>query len=167
MTKLSTTAQFHATADDMLAILTDPELITRQQQQQGAVEVSVQSEPAAPNRLRQQVDMISYAQGLRGIDRSKTEPTNLTYEWDLARRAGVWHFEGPQGDKVQIDGAIRIEQLDRETTVVHSEFTINVHVPLIGSLIEKVIARQIKGGFAPFEALLREFASKGGRGRQP
>ena len=70
MTKLSTTAQFHTTADDMLAILTDPELITRQQQQQGAVEVSVQSEPAGPNRLRQQVDMISYAQGIRGIDRS-------------------------------------------------------------------------------------------------
>lgn len=164
-TNVSTRGDFPVSPDRMLAIMTDHELITGRHRQQGALEVRVTDRREGDSVLHQDVALREHHRTMRGIDPDKVVDARTSYRWDLDERVCTWRYRGDRGEQVQIDGRIAILPAEQGAEV-RSEVQVKVPVPLIGSMIEKRIAREIDEGFAPFEELLREFCARddGGTG---
>ena len=164
-TNVSTRGDFPVSPDRMLAIMTDHELVSRRHRQQGALEVGITDRREGEHVLVQEVALREYHRTMRGIDPDKVVDAHTSYRWDLDARICTWRYRGDRGEQVQIDGRIAILPAEQGAEV-QSEVQVKVPVPLIGSVIEKRIAREIDEGFAPFEKLLREFCARvdGGTG---
>jgi hypothetical protein len=103
-----------------------------------------------------------YARGLAGVDRSRTDPATTTYEWDLSDRSCRWRYLGVRGARVGLSGSITIRPAPGEPAAgarasqVTYEFDIDVRVPLVGGLIEKLIAGEVEKGAQAYEQYLRK-----------
>ncbi len=90
-----------------------------------------------------------------GLDRKHTDDTAIIYRWDRQERRAVWHFEGPDADKIRIGGVTTFEAEGDGTLVVESVH-IEVRLPLIGKLIERVVAKGIDRTFHANKNLIRD-----------
>lgn len=90
-----------------------------------------------------------------GLDRRNSDPTTVTYRWYPAEGRASWAFDGPDGDRVQIRGKTRFEP-DGDGTVVTEEVDVVIRVPLIGRMIERVVARGMDRTFDTNRKLVRE-----------
>lgn len=95
-----------------------------------------------------------------GLDRKRTDQTAIIYQVDLTTGRAEWHFEGPDADKVSITGATTFEPDHGGTRVIETAH-IHVRVPLIGRMIERLIAKGIDGTFDANRGLVRELLESG------
>jgi hypothetical protein len=143
----------------MVAILTDPELLRRQHLLQGAVEARVLPPRRGEEEITVEVETDEPRRTMRGVDKSRTDPSRTVYSWNLPGRTCQWRYRGTWGERVAIDGTIRV-QPEEAACRVSNDISVKVSVPLIGTVIEKRIAQEIQAGFGPFEELLRQFCSE-------
>lgn len=164
-TNVSTRGDFPVSPDRMLAIMTDHELITGRHRQQGALEVHISDRREGDHVLIQEVALREHHRTMTGVDPGKVVEAHVSYRWNLEERACTWRYRGERREQVQIGGRIAILPA-ASGAEVETEVGVKVAVPLIGSIIEKRIAREIEEGFGPFEKLLREFCARddGGTG---
>jgi hypothetical protein len=159
---LEQTARIPRTPDELLATLSDPEVLADQAKLQGAREARVVELRRDAACLVQEVHLEEYARGLTGVDRSRTEPATTTYEWDLADRSCRWRYLGSRGERVGLRGSITIRPAPGEPAVgalaseVTYAFDIDVRVPLVGGLIERLIAAEVEKGSQAYEQYLRQ-----------
>jgi hypothetical protein len=159
---LTQTARIPRTPDEVLATLSDPEVLADQARLQGAVEARVEETARDGRRLVQVVHVQEYARGLTGVDKSRTDPASTTYEWDLAERACRWRYLGVRGERVGLRGSITIRPAPGEpaeaarVSEVTYAFDIDVRVPLVGALIERLIAAEVEKGSQAYAQYLRK-----------
>ena len=111
------------------------------------------------DKLVLRAEVVEYAKGMTGIDRSKTEKTTTEYDWNLKQRSATWTYNSVHGKRVQVWGAIRIEGGGDSCTLVE-EFNVNVKIPLMGGKVEKLIMKEVDKYFPKYEALVKEFCAK-------
>ncbi len=159
---LTQTARIPRTPDEVLATLSDPGVLVDQAKLQGATQARVEEVQRDARRLVQVVHVQEYAHGLTGTDRSRTEPATTTYEWDLADRACRWRYLGVRGERVGLRGSITIRPAPGEpaeaarASEVTYAFDIDVRVPLLGGLIEKLIAAEVEKGSQAYAQYLKK-----------
>ena len=142
-----------ASPDEVVAAVTSHEFLLARHRPQGAA-ARVRDEDAGGRRLVQVVEVDEYARTLTGVDRSKTERTVTTYEWDLAERRCRWRYRGPHGERVRVGGEFHAAP-EAGGCALESEFHIEVDFPLVGRLIEKRVMADIEADLAAFDRLVR------------
>ncbi|HOX46345.1 MAG TPA: DUF2505 family protein [Myxococcota bacterium] len=159
---LTQTALIPRSPDEVLATLNDPGVLVDQARLQGAKEARVEETRRDARRLVQVVHLQEYARGLTGVDRSRTDPAATTYEWDLGDRSCRWRYLGVRGERVGLSGSITIRPAPGEPAAgarasqVTFAFDIDVRVPLLGGLIERLIAREVEKGSQDHAQYLRK-----------
>ena len=141
--------------ETVLNALSNNEFHIARDKVQGAIEVSVRELVRATGRLTYEVHATRYARNLLGVNKSKTEMSVTTYDWDLATRTASWVFKGGHGERVDIHGTIEI-RADGEDSVIHDEFIVDVKVPLIGGKVEDLVIREMRKGFGKYAEVVRK-----------
>lgn len=98
-----------------------------------------------------------------GVDQSRTDPAETVYEWDLAARRCTWRWTGPHGDRIRIQGTLVIEG-GGVGSILRSEFRITANAPLIGRVVERLIAREIQQRMPDYDLLLRQHIDRAALG---
>jgi hypothetical protein len=95
-----------------------------------------------------------------GIDRSRTTHGRTVSSWD-GRGQLSWRYESESNARITISGVYRLAP-ERDGTRVENEIRVEVRVPLIGTQIAKLVAREIEQGRGEMQQLLiRQAASSG------
>ena len=90
-----------------------------------------------------------------GLDRIHTDSTAIIYRWNRGSNRAEWRFEGHDADKIQIGGGTAFEPDGANTRVVEV-VRVDVRLPLIGRLIERVVGKSIDRTFDANRGLVRE-----------
>jgi hypothetical protein len=146
---------FAAAPDRVAAVITSPAFLEARHRLQGAAAVRVEERHRDERRLVQVAAVEEYVHTLTGTDRSRTEPTTTTYEWDLAQRRCRWRYRGAHGERVRVGGELALTA-SADGCDLASRFEVAVDYPLIGRVIEKRVLDEIKGGLASFDRLVHE-----------
>ncbi|MFH1532877.1 MAG: DUF2505 family protein [Pseudomonadota bacterium] len=155
----ATSFHFDASPDKLLAVLLDPDFQVAREKVQGSVGAVVTDIRRSDTEYVYAVRTTDYAKTLTGIDRTKTENANCTYEWDLSRMRCVWTWEGPHGKRARTWGNLRISPAGGGTTL-DLDFNIDIKVPLIGGKIEKIVLKEVEPGWVRYEKVIREWLAK-------
>ncbi|MCA9610559.1 MAG: DUF2505 family protein [Myxococcales bacterium] len=155
-----TTVRLAATPARALEIMTSEAFHVARDTVQGAIDVRVVPLERDDARLRYEVHTTRYARGLTGENRSQTESSVTTYEWDLAACTAVWTFAGEHGPRVTVDGTVAIVP-DGEGAVVRDTFRVDVKVPLVGGQAERLVISEMKKGFEKYVRVLEEQVAQG------
>ena len=158
--KGSMTSRFDVTPDLLLRVLIDEDFQRAQQKNDPAVvDATMKEISRTEDRFVFEIHATEYSRGMMGIDKSKTEQSVTTYDWDLKARRGTWKYLGAQSDRVKASGVDSIEP-DGEKARLRSEYTIEVKIPLVGSKIEGFVVKEIQEARPKFEATVREYCQK-------
>lgn len=152
------TIHFTHSPDVVLGVLTDPEFNVANFKAQGNPEAKVTEVSRTDERLVLRADVTEYAKGLTGVDKSKTEPSATTYEWDLSAKSGSWTYKGPHA-QARVWGAIRVAP-DGGGAVLTEEFNVEVKVPLVGGKIEKMVMKEVDKFWPTYEKLIQDFCDR-------
>lgn len=156
--EFSTEQDLEAPPNLLLELLTDAEVLIAQRKFQGAVSATVREERRDEQELVQVVDAQEYARPMGGVDKSRTVPSTTRYRWALPEMRCRWSYHGEYGERVRLEGSIRI--LPRQIGCrVLSGFEVEVRVPLLGRSIEKRIRKEIEAGLGPYEAYMRDLVA--------
>ena len=159
MVNLRRNAQFDAPADRLLSAATDPELLRARITPGTSAGSSVREVSRDSARLVQELVSQDYARTKTGgLDRSRIEGSVTRYEWDLASRHCTWIWSGPRPDRVRLSGTIDIRPSGAGSEL-HTEFEIEVRIPLIGRMVERIMRSEIEGDLPRYEALVRRAVS--------
>jgi carbon monoxide dehydrogenase subunit G len=93
------------------------------------------------------------------IDRSGTVESVTRHTYDPRVMTLSWDYRGAGSRWVTVAGVYRLSPSADGTRVVH-DITIDVHVPLLGEKIAKLIAREFDEAAGRFERLLRRYAKE-------
>ena len=80
------------------------------------------------------------------------------YEWDLVSRHCAWSWKGGF-DRVRLRGTIDIRASSGGAELC-TNFQIDAKIPLIGRMIERMIASEIEEDLPRYEALVRAQVSQ-------
>lgn len=155
----STRGTYPVEPDQMLRVLSHPEVLVQQKLDQGALKATVTELERSQARLVQRVDTIEYHRGMTGRDVHKQVPAETRYEWDLAARRCHWRYHGERGERVRLEGRMAVAA-HADGAEVESGFEVQVRAPLIGRAIEAVIVRELEAGLPAFDALLKAWCQK-------
>jgi hypothetical protein len=152
---------FPCTPDQLLGILLDPEFRAANYRAMGHLSSTWREISRTPEKLVLETEVEEYAKGVTGIDRSKTERTQTTWEWDLVKRFASWTYRGPHGQRVRVWGTIAIEPVP-EGSRLTEVFNVEIKIPLVGGQIEKMVLREADQHWPRYEKLLGEYCAKVG-----
>ena len=128
---------------------------------QGAASARIVDHRPAEGQLVQRVESAEYARTLTGVDRTRTNPAQTTYTWDLREHTCRWAWVGSWGSRVVLTGKLALLDAPEGHSELLSETRIEVNVPLLGGIIEKRIASEIQASMPAFEDLVRTSMGSG------
>lgn len=143
----------------VLEVLIDPDFQVAREKVHGNPAAFVREISRTDTRLVYEVHTTEYVKGVTGIDKSKTEQTVCTYDWDLARAKCTWEYKGSHANRVRVWGNIEVVGA-RGGTEVPSDFNVNVSIPLVGGKVEKVVITEAAKGWERWENTIKEFCTK-------
>jgi hypothetical protein len=154
-TELHHEHRYPASAEELFAIVVDPEFLAARHKAQGAVSARVREIHRDEARLVHDVETEEHVHTMRGVDEKRTETVSTRYEWDLAARTGSWTYHGSRGKRLQIGGRIAVIA-DGDRARLASDFRVEVRAPLIGGMIERRIIAEIKASLPRVETVTNE-----------
>jgi len=132
-------------------------LIEASEKSRGALEVKVSELYHDEHRHEYAIDVVSYARGIKGENRSKTEKSTTTVKWDLRTLTRRWTWSGPHPVALQGEDTITASDAGAVLTL---QAQIEVKIPVVG----KVVAKKLKSGFEEnwpkYSKLVSEFADQ-------
>jgi hypothetical protein len=152
---------FECTPDRLLAVLLDPEFRAANNRAMGHLSSTSREVLRTPEKLVLETEVEEYAKGLTGVDRSKTERTRTTFEWDLSRRVAHWTYQSPHGERVRVWGTITIDPAP-EGSRLTEVFNVEIKIPLVGGQIEKMVLREADQHWPRYEKLIAEHCARAG-----
>jgi len=145
-------AVFDASPDRLLSAATEPELLRKRVRPGTSAGTSVRDVVRDGARLVQELVSEDYARTRTGgLDRSRTERSVTRYEWDLMARHCAWSWKGGF-DWVSLTGTIDI-RASGTGAELSSSFMIEAKIPLIGRMVERMMASEIEQDLPRYEAL--------------
>jgi len=121
---------------------------------QGAVaDAEVAALERRDGEVTYEVRLRTYKRGLRGLDRSATEPATVACRWDLERRVGTWQYASSMGARLLLEGTITIEAQGSGARV-SQEARLRADLPLVARAVEALIARELEAGWPAQEELI-------------
>lgn len=146
---------FDVSPDALLAAVTDPEFVKTRMRPGTSAGATVREVSRDVARLVQELHSDDYARTRTGgIDRSRVEPSVTRYEWDLGARSCEWTWRGPQDARVGLTGRIVVRAAGAGSEL-ETEFRVDVRIPLIGGVIERIIAGELEEDLPRFEREVR------------
>jgi len=153
-------SRFDVPVDRLLSAVTDPELVKGHVRPGTSAGTSVREVSNDGKRLVQELISQEYARTMTGgLDKSKTERSVTSYDWDLPALRCTWSWKGGSSERVRIAGRIALRSAGTGCEL-DSEFEFEVKVPLMGGVIEKMIAGEIEADLPRFDALVREHLAR-------
>jgi hypothetical protein len=145
--------------DTVLKAVTDPAFQEKNFKAQGNPDAKVEVVSKSDDRLVLKANVTEYAKGVTGVDKSRTEQTTTTFEWDLRVRKATWTYDSPHGDRVHVKGDVQIEPQGDGSRVTEN-FSVDVKIPLMGGKIEKMVIKEAESYYPKYEKLLKEHCQK-------
>ena len=159
MAKVSSrTMRFACSPDTLMALITRPDFHEANLTNQGNPKVTVREQSRTDHRLVFEAEVEEYAKGIKGIDKSKTETTWTTFNWDLRRRSAEWKYRGAHA-RAQVWGDIRIRAVGEDASLTEN-FHVDIKIPLVGRGIEAIVIRETEAYWPKYEELINEFLAK-------
>lgn len=150
---------FEASPERLLAAATDPVMVKARVKPGTSAGCSVREVLRDGTRLVQELDSDDYARTKTGgLERSRIERSVTRYEWNLGSRHCSWTHRGGL-EKVKLAGTIDIGPSAAGAELA-TTFEIDVHMPLIGRMVERMIASEIEEDLPRYEALFRAEVSR-------
>jgi hypothetical protein len=147
--------RYEVAPDVLLAAVTDPEFVRARVKPDTAAGATVREVSRDSVRLAQELRSEDYKRTKTGgIDRTRIEPSTTTYEWDLPARRCAWTWRGPQDSRVRLAGRIVIRAAGAASEL-ETEIEVDVGIPLLGGVIERIIASEVEGDLPRFDDLVR------------
>lgn len=143
--KLNTNIDVAAPVDRVVEVLCSPSFhANRNDERDEVVSTRTTLSTPDPENRRFEVHSTEYKRTRTGkLDRSRTEESVTRYRWNDAERALEWRWEGPEADRVDIHGRYLIAPRGQGTRVQLVQH-IEVHVPLVGRKISRIIAGEFE-----------------------
>ena len=158
-TRFARVIKFTESVEQVLEVLLDTEFQKARERVQGAVEVTINPISKTETSTDYEVVTVTYAKGITGIDKSKTETNHAKYHWDLPARKCSWTWKGPHGDRAKVWGGLVLLP-DGDGCLLDGDFNIDVRIPLVGKKIEKIVINETAAGWDRYEATIRKFLNK-------
>ncbi|MFH2007841.1 MAG: DUF2505 domain-containing protein [bacterium] len=153
--------EFSCSAETLLGIITDPDFHKARSDLLENPSTTVKEISRTGEKLVFEVHCVEYAKGIKGVDKSKTEQSVTTYDFELRSRRGEWSYAGPQGKRVKVWGDMTVTEAGGGARLTQN-FNVDVKIPLVGGQIEKLVIKE-SGKFWPkYEQLVSEFVQKAG-----
>ncbi|MDY0004388.1 MAG: DUF2505 family protein [Polyangia bacterium] len=152
------TMSFPFPPDLIQQVLSSPEFQAENFKAQGNPDAKVFEKSRTDSRLLLVAEVTEYAKGVTGLDKSKTEQTVTTYDWDLLARRATWTYQSPHS-QVKVWGAIRIDASGSGTSLTE-EFNVEVKIPLLGGKIEKMVLKEAEAYWPRYEKLVADYCKK-------
>ena len=150
---------FNCSPETLLKVVTHPDFQVARSRALDHPAASVKEISRTDERLVFEVHCTEYAKGVTGIDKSKTEQTVTTYDWNLKTLRGSWSYEGPQGKRVKVSGDMKIDAAGDQAHLVQ-HFNVEVKIPLVGGKIEGLVIKGSDKFWPTFEKLISDFIPK-------
>lgn len=95
-----------------------------------------------------------YRRTKRGaIDRSTIERSANRNTYDRRARTLSWHYQGPGTKYVAVSGVYHL-RADGDGTRIDHHVSIEVHIPLLGKLIARIVVKEFEKASRRFERVL-------------
>jgi hypothetical protein len=147
-------ALFDASPERLLSAATNPELLHGRVKPGTSAGTTVREVARDGARLVQELESEDYAHTKTGgLDRNRIERSVTRYEWDLGSRHCTWSWKGGS-DRLRLTGTIDIRPSGAGAELC-TNFEIEARVPLIGRMIERMMASEIEEDLPRYEALVR------------
>jgi hypothetical protein len=153
------TSYFDFPVEVVLQVLVDEQFQVDREKVHGNPDARVEDVSRSDSRYVYKVHTTEYAKGIKGIDRSKTEMSVTTYEWDLVGKKCTWTYVGAQANRVKVWGGMQVNGTG-ESCQLPSDFNVDVRIPLVGGKVEKVVIDEAKKGWARWENLIVDYCKK-------
>jgi hypothetical protein len=146
-----------ATADEVVKLITTAEYAEEEAVVDGAFSAKSRAESCGDNAVRIITERVDPSRGPNGKPiKDKKEKSTVTSEWDIAKMRSNWSTKVPGMEKlVKISGSTWIEPHGADCCRLCEKGSVSIGLPLVGDIIAKGIADDIKNGF-PEKAKLIE-----------
>lgn len=153
------TSYYNYPPELVFKVLMDPEFQVAREKAHDNPDARVEEVSRTDTRYVYKVHTTEYAKGITGIDKSRTEMTVTTYEWDLRGMKCTWTYVGAQSKRVKVWGAMSVKA-SGEGTEVPSDFNVDISIPLVGGKVEKVVIDEAVKGWPRWERVVNEFCER-------
>jgi hypothetical protein len=153
-------SSFDTTPEQLVGILTSEAFHIAHQKLDKAIKHADFKELARTDESATfKIECVQYSRGMIGIDKSKTENSTTSFNWDLKNMFASWVHTGAHGDKVKASGTEKVTASGSGATL-SSTFDVQVEIPLIGGQIEKLVIKDAEKSRPQFESLIRDFIKR-------
>ncbi len=159
--ELQKKTHFNTDSDTLLGILTNHEFVAAKEMATGSLSARVVELSRDGDTLKYEVHTEEYARGMTGVDKSRREKNVTTTTWNLAARTCSWTHRANNAfaDRVTVSGTQRIVASGSGTDL-HSTFSVDIRVPLVGKRIEKIVLEEVDKAWVKYDQTIRTFLAR-------
>jgi hypothetical protein len=151
---------FDVSQDLLMQTVIDKEYMLDREKVSGALETELKEIKVTDDEAVFECHNVTYSRGVTGLDKSKTEKSVTTYNWDLKNKKGFYTYVGPHGDRVRVRGDLTISAEGDDKSRLTIDFKIEVKVPLLGGKVEGMVMKEVAKGWGNYEDTLRKHCQR-------
>ena len=159
MKKIEGTFHIEAEPAAVLETIRNPKMIEASEKSRDALEVDIKDLTKNDDLHKFQIHVVSYAKGVKGIDKSKTEKSFTEVSWNLKDMTGTWVWNGPHGPKVNVGGGYSLKAAGNGTDL-HLKTDIDISIPLVGKVVEAKVASEFQKGWPKYIDTIKQWIGK-------
>ena len=153
-TKLDQTFKIDAPPRAVMDMMRNPAFIEESEKARDAITVKVTSKQEDDARHVFEIFTTTYARGVGGIDKSKTEENRTTVTWDKAKTSAKWDWKGAHA-MVKVTGTHTLTEKGGGTEL-RMTMECEIGIPLVGKMIEKKVKEGFEQGWPDYASRLRK-----------
>jgi hypothetical protein len=141
-TKIEQTFRIDGTKTAIMDIMRNAAFVEESEKARDALSVSVDTKEEDDKRHVFEIRTKTYARGVGGIDKSKTEDNKTVVTWNKVDHSARWDWSGAQGKIARVSGTHNLTDKGGATEL-RMTMDVEISIPVVGKMIEK----KVKAGF--------------------
>jgi hypothetical protein len=142
-TKIDQTFRIDGTPAAIMDIMRNAAFVEESEKARDALTVSVTTKEETDQRHIFEIHTTTYARGVGGIDRSKTENNRTVVTWNKTEHDARWDWSGAHGRLAKVTGTHHLTDKGGGSTELRMTMDVEISIPVVGKMIEK----KVKAGF--------------------